>query len=577
MSKRKRSKQKQAKTDRSRQAPGPPAEAAGQTLAWVPSRGAVREVIESVAVALILAFLFRTFEAEAFVIPTGSMAPTLLGRHKDVVCEKCGYRFEISASEEVDERTGRLRSKEEMIEGAVCPMCGHAMHWSDQPHSHPAMKGDRILVGKFVYQLAKPERWDVVVFKFPGEASTNFIKRLVGLPDETIRIHHGDVFVKPADQEEFHIARKPPDKLRAMLQPVFDNDLSPAIEAAGLPPRWGPVEGAPGWQRAEDGKSFHTDGSTPDEAWLRYEHRLPYPELWQLVESGRSLPEAEPPAQLIADTAAYNTGRRNGELDAPAVPLLGVHWVGDLALECTLDVKRAAGQVVFELVEGGRRFQCRIDLAAGRAEMGIDDRRMADFRPAAAVPINRPGRYRLLFANCDNQLVLWVDDEVVSFDAPTAYGELGNRVPSRADLAPVGIGSAGAAAEVSRLKVYRDIYYIATNRSSGNGLPSDYLTSSFPDLADPSSWYVLRNYMRRVEFRLDADQFLVLGDNSPKSKDSRIWSSEGHNLHHYVSRELLIGKAFVIFWPDTKYKLPLPGLPFSLPYFPNFKEMGFVR
>jgi signal peptidase I len=49
----------------------------------------VRETIESIAVAVVLAFLFRAFVAEAFVIPTGSMAPTLQGRHMDVVCEKC--------------------------------------------------------------------------------------------------------------------------------------------------------------------------------------------------------------------------------------------------------------------------------------------------------------------------------------------------------------------------------------------------------------------------------------------------------------------------------------------------------
>ena len=63
--------------------------------------GAVRELIESVAIAFILAFMFRTFEAEAFVIPTGSMAPTLMGRHKDVICRKCKYPYRVSASEEV--------------------------------------------------------------------------------------------------------------------------------------------------------------------------------------------------------------------------------------------------------------------------------------------------------------------------------------------------------------------------------------------------------------------------------------------------------------------------------------------
>ena len=52
----------------------------------MPTSAGIRETIESIAIAFVLAFLFRTFEAEAFVIPTGSMAPTLMGRHKDVIC-----------------------------------------------------------------------------------------------------------------------------------------------------------------------------------------------------------------------------------------------------------------------------------------------------------------------------------------------------------------------------------------------------------------------------------------------------------------------------------------------------------
>ena len=63
---------------------------------------AIRETIESIAVAVILAFLFRAFVAEAFVIPTGSMAPTLQGRHMDVTCSKCGCPYRTGASVEND-------------------------------------------------------------------------------------------------------------------------------------------------------------------------------------------------------------------------------------------------------------------------------------------------------------------------------------------------------------------------------------------------------------------------------------------------------------------------------------------
>ena len=55
----------------------------------------IRDICESLVIALFLAFLFKTFEAEAFVIPTGSMAPTLKGRHKDVVY-RCYFGFGAS-------------------------------------------------------------------------------------------------------------------------------------------------------------------------------------------------------------------------------------------------------------------------------------------------------------------------------------------------------------------------------------------------------------------------------------------------------------------------------------------------
>src|SRR3954470_13036049 len=58
--------------------------------------GSIKETVEAILVAFILAFIFRGFVVEAFVIPTGSMAPTLLGAHMRFVCNDCGYRFDAN-------------------------------------------------------------------------------------------------------------------------------------------------------------------------------------------------------------------------------------------------------------------------------------------------------------------------------------------------------------------------------------------------------------------------------------------------------------------------------------------------
>src|SRR5262245_60902842 len=81
--------------------------------------GGWRETVESIAMAVILALLFRGFVAEAFVIPTGSMAPTLVGRHKDVKCPKCGTWYQVSCSPEAenDVLTGRH------VVNGTCSVC----------------------------------------------------------------------------------------------------------------------------------------------------------------------------------------------------------------------------------------------------------------------------------------------------------------------------------------------------------------------------------------------------------------------------------------------------------------------
>ena len=147
----------------------------------------VRETIESIVVAFILAFLFRAFVAEAFVIPTGSMAPTLMGAHKDTVCEHCGKQYQASASQEFDSNTGS--KTDDLVVASTCPNCrGLNAYDLANNANHASFSGDRILVSKFDYVLHNPERWDVIVFKYPLNARMNYIKRLVGLPGEHLLV-----------------------------------------------------------------------------------------------------------------------------------------------------------------------------------------------------------------------------------------------------------------------------------------------------------------------------------------------------------------------------------------------------
>jgi signal peptidase I len=318
-----------------------------------PSNDGLRETVESVVVAFVLAFLFRTFEAEAFVIPTGSMAPTLMGRHKDLACEHCGFPYRVSAKDEVDDEGRRFGGIQ--METSMCPNCRYTMDLGSRPlqAKYPSFKGDRILVGKFPYSFSSPERWDVVVFKFPIRAHQNFIKRLVGLPNETIRIVHGDIYVKPVTEQDFGIARKPPEKLLAMLQTVYDNDYaSPDMVKKGWPPRWqawaesvnqAVQSGFPqaqqrladesgDWKVSEDLTEFEYRGEGSEPAWIRYTHTVPSPDDWRRLKEG--LPVSATPLK-IEDFNAYNMGRSN---DARQYHPYYPAWVGDLGVECEVEV-----------------------------------------------------------------------------------------------------------------------------------------------------------------------------------------------------------------------------------------------
>jgi signal peptidase I len=546
----------------------------------------VRETIESIVVAVMLALMFRAYEAEAFVIPTGSMAPTLEGRHLDTVCDKCGYEYLTGASSENPER------KSGFVFETTCPICRY-----EQPHdrnldsffksNEDSFNGDRILVSKFAYDFSEPKRWDVIVFKFPGNPKQNYIKRLIGLPGETVKIINGDIYVKRGDGS-FEIARKPPKKLSVMMQLVDDTRyIAPELQKAKWPSRWQQWTESPdarAWKIDAEAAQFSIEATASQDAWLGYRHLVPRSSEWGQIEKGELPQRAQEQnfqGELITDYYAYNDAQsvssagqmRNSFMKTQN---LGVNWVGDLAVEAKIKVKSDNGQVGFDLVEAGVHFTCWIDLSTGIATVSSSDKEIS-FGPAhsatstATTGMKGAGTYRVRFANADNELTLWINEKVVQFDKPLTYERDSVAVPvwngnnDPADAQPVNIGARKAALEVSDLRVLRDLYYVQVGKLDDNMRPrfNPRRLAENPELwSDPQQIAAWEDAMRgaNLEYPLETDQFMPLGDNSPESSDARMWTT------HYVQRDMLTGKALFVYWPHA-----------WRPFWPNFKRMGFIR
>jgi signal peptidase I len=583
-----------------------------------PQSHAFRETVESIVIAFVLAFLFRTFEAEAFVIPTGSMAPTLMGRHKDVECPKCGYHYEVSASEEESEDGSRPTT--DVIAGS-CPMCRYVMPMTknlpeDVPERRlkeipfqPSYNGDRILVNKYLYAFNDPKRWDVIVFKFPGDAKVNYIKRLVGLPGETLRIQHGDVFIKPAGADaDFKIERKPADKVLAMRQLVHDTKNDPAeLDGAGWPLRWHIEAGEYPWQLTKTtvGKNveqtYNVDAKGEATSWMRYEHLVPTYEVWQQVQNSSSAPstlfgnvDRTKLRRLITDSNPYNGRVDRAQHYRGSLQVIptkeGLQWVSDLMVEADVNVESAGGELLLDLVKGGKHFTCSIDLKTGEATLSTPiEAKLAQAKTSAV----GPGKHHVAFGNVDEQLLLWVDYKLIDFDGKAIYDAdkvFGSRekvLPQTSDqdagdLAPAGIGARDAKVAVTRLQVWRDLYYIAASWDRNPpGQPTDFAGRSPETLislaSTPSQW---GQYAERqtVEFPLNNDQLFAMGDNSAESSDARLWRTPNRGTHPggaYLDRRLLIGKALCVYWPHSWNQIP--GTPIPFPLFPNFADMRLVR
>jgi signal peptidase I len=150
-------------------------------------KSAAREYSEAFIIALALAIVLRTFFVQAYKIPSASMYPTLLvGDH--IIVNKLVYGLRMPDS----------------FFGAT-------------PFAH------EIPYGRYLFEFAPIHRGNVVVFVFPEDQSKDFIKRVIGVPGDTIEVKNGIVFLngERADDPHAHLELSPGERTQNSERDYF--------------------------------------------------------------------------------------------------------------------------------------------------------------------------------------------------------------------------------------------------------------------------------------------------------------------------------------------------------------------
>ncbi len=453
---------------------------------------------------LIIAFattlVFIVFQMQAYTIPTGSMADTLRGAHFGLRCPQCGYAYDYDFLPQYyrlnrNETPGN--NKEVKPRGPRCPSCGYRLESAER---RPVLKGDRIFVLKCLYQFVEPKRWDIVVFKNPLNPHENYIKRLVALAGETVEIVDGDIYI------DDKIARKPRRVQEELWMCVYDNDYQP------VNPRAGNFNSGV-WRQP----FVNTDGS-------KWNLRADGPTVFSLDSTGSYIHTFGYSTRTGNDfraTYAYDDARYH-----PVMPICS-----DLMVRFDVQGRDSSATVGVGLTKYGVEYRGWVDLqGAMRIEKIHPDGRAEKMasRAIETAPGDEPQRMR--FANVDHVLVLEFGDERLEHDLGDARDDAGRR---RAVMPTVRVFGSGGL-RLWHVGIFRDMHYINFSALDGKKIFR-------ADEGDP--------------FVLGADEFFVLGDNSPASLDCRWWGRPGsaNNGRTYragtVPRDYLVGKAFFVYWP----------------------------
>jgi signal peptidase I len=272
-----------------------------------------------------------------------------------------------------------------------------------------ATGGDKVFVNKLAFLRAAPRRWQIVAFRrtFGGDGST-IVKRLVGLPGETLEIRDGDVYVDGAR------APKPREVQDELLFPVFRSRM----DRESLTAFWNVEADSPaGWEIAGD----------------------------RLVV---------PAGERLRMSARAEVRDRYEHTDKP--PTGGDNPDSDLAIRVRLRPLGPSGTITLALVKNADCAELRLELDAP-SRAGTLRLNGKDLTPVGSRPIGARSAVSLLFWNVDGEIRVEVDGR--AFYAAPYLPTPATPPPPRRNDARIEIDGAGA--EIESLELSRDVYYTA--------------------------------------------------------------------------------------------------------------------
>ena len=407
------------------------------------------------AVATILVIvgwlIARTWFACSAVVVSESMAPALLGPHVVATCPECNQTTKVAIAEDALQNL-------ENGKPVACQNCGTLI---PIPPETPINSGDSLWVRRSLALTGPPQRWGLISCQDPMSSENVIAKRLVGLPGETVQIINGDVFING------QIARKSLDQQAATAILVYDAEHEVSIPSPNLPKRWLR-------SKEKSSESFELRSATK-----RAPDRLTYHHLRRV--------DGQMVAGPVVDQLAYNQWlpiRRDS-----------FNTVSDLML--TFHLSRIDGDGCLTVFTAKNLYAVTFDFGKKKIyleslhhQAGSDEPDSTTIAEASFHPPHGSTPVPVLVSTVDRCLMVVVDQNVV-INEP-----LPESIPS--SETPFSLEAAGLDLDISRLRIYRDVYY---TRPIG----------------------IKARWAFDKPVQLGEGEYFILGDNSRVSEDSRTW------------------------------------------------------